>query len=151
MDPRWMRETPVDPIIEIEEAQAEARRALRRAISLPCELMSHYWASPVPHTMSDVSPFGMWIDTFFPLHAGAELVVSFMPPGLSRELVLFGEVVRAVTTPGASLGMGIGFVRTTAADEDALDALLRGVPPRLVRPAPIARARTLDAFRGCAS
>src|SRR5262245_36918783 len=97
MDARWMKETPIDPIIDVEEAQADARRALRRAITLPCELMCHYWESPVPHQTGDLSEHGVWIDTFFPLHPGAQLVVSLTPPGLGRELTLFGDVVRAVT------------------------------------------------------
>lgn len=132
-----MRETPVERIIDVEEAQPEVRRALRRALSMPCELVSHYWEGPVAHCIGDVSPFGAWIDTFFPLHPGAELVVSFSPPGASRELVLFGEVVRVVTgrlrNDRGPLGMGIGFVGVSADDQEALGDLLLGVPPRLPR------------------
>ena len=124
-------ETPTEPyaVIEIEP---DARRALRRALPLSCELVSAYWDEPVPHRASDVSPYGMWIDTFFPLHRGAELLVAFPLPRSHDQLVAFARVSR-VTTRSPRVGMGLEFTDMTPDERALLERSLRGIPPRLLR------------------
>ena len=131
-----MKETPTDSVFDLVELKPDARKALRRALHLQCALVSHYWDEPVQHFATDLSPHGMWIETLFPLHPGAEVVVSFTPPG-GEEVTFFGKVKRAVTGRRRSdrgpLGMGIAF--TDASDEQsvAIARRLRGIPPRLQR------------------
>jgi hypothetical protein len=137
MDARWMREeTPTEPHEEVIEIDADSRRALRRALKLECELICRYWDEPVRHRVSDLSPYGAWIDTFFPLHEGAEVVVAFTPPRSAGEITVFGRVMRASTlrypTRGR-VGMGVEFSDLTIAQERLLERCLRGIPPRLVR------------------
>jgi hypothetical protein len=136
MDARWMRETPTDHSFDLTELKPDARRALRRSLKLQCALMSHYWDEPVQHFLTDLSPHGMWIDTLFPLHPGAEVVVSFTPPG-GEEITLFARVRRAVTGRRRSdrgpLGMALAFTDASGEQIAAMDQRLRGIPPRLKR------------------
>ena len=124
-------ETPTEPstVIEIE---ADARRALRRALQLRCELMTAFWDVPVAHRVGDLSPYGMWIDTFFPLHPGADVLVAFALPSCA-ELVAFARVSRTVTVGAPRVGMGLEFVDMTDQERARLARGLRGIPPRLVR------------------
>ena len=134
MDARWMRdETPTEPYAVIE-IDPDARRALRRALDLSCELMSVYWEEPVVRRASDVSPYGMWIDTHFPLHRGAELVVAFALPRSDDQLVALARVCRS-SVDAPRVGMGLEFVEMSDAERVFLARSLRGIPPRLVRKA----------------
>ena len=131
-----MKETPTEPLFDVIEVEPEARRALRRALRLRCDVCSHYWDHAVPYQMTDVSPFGVWIDTLFPLHEGAELVLSFRPPWMDeRELTVFGEVKRVRTGrlrgDRGSIGMGIEFSDISGSDRHELARSLQGIPPRL--------------------
>ena len=57
---------------------------------------------------------GAWVDTLFPVHVGAELVVSFTPPGEREELTLFAKVARVVTgrrkRDRGPIGMALSFL-----------------------------------------
>ena len=124
-------ETPTEPYAVIE-IDPDARRALRRALDLSCELMSVYWEEPVAHRASDVSPYGMWIDTLFPLHRGAELVVAFAVPRSGEQLVTLARVSRT-TSHAPRTGMGLEFIEMSDAERVFLERNLRGIPPRLLR------------------
>jgi PilZ domain-containing protein len=133
MEPAWMNETPTEPILHV--TQLEVRRAMRRALTVDCEVVSVYWDEPLQHIATDLSPFGMWIDTLFPLHRGAELVVCFTPPRGETELMLFARVTRVVSRlrDGGRIGMGLEFVAMDDAERAVLSLGLRGIPPRLLR------------------
>ena len=124
-------ETPTEPYAVVE-IDPDSRRALRRALDLSCELMSVYWEEPVVHRASDLSPYGMWIDTLFPLHHGAELVVAFAVPRSGEQLVTLARVCRS-TSDAPRVGMGLEFVEMSEAERVFLERNLRGIPPRLMR------------------
>ncbi|MBW2459725.1 MAG: PilZ domain-containing protein, partial [Deltaproteobacteria bacterium] len=109
-----MKDTPTDPTGTYEDEPPEERRAMRRDLDLRLELVSHYSDEPVAHRATDLSPFGVWIDTSMPLHPGAEVVLSMTPPRFDgRELTVFAKVARAVTGrrrgDRGPLGMGLQF------------------------------------------
>ena len=122
----------------------ESRNALRRQIRLPCEIVSHYGDDPFVHFIGDLSEDGAWIDTLFPLHPMAELVLCFEPPGIRRELMVFARVARVVTGrrrgDRGPRGMGLELLDLTAAERRGLAQCLRGLAPRspaqLRRPVP---------------
>jgi len=95
MDARWMNETPTLPLHETQSSNA--RRGARHHVDMPCEVVSHYWDEPLAHTATDLSPYGMWIDTVFPLHRGAEVVVSFQAAESTEEVTVFAHVSRVRT------------------------------------------------------
>jgi hypothetical protein len=136
-----LNETPTIPIVSAVVAPVadvvmlEPRRAMRRAASVDCEVVSQYWDEPLVHVATDLSPFGMWIDTLFPLHRGAEVVVCFTPPRLGLELMLFAHVARVVSRVEGRIGMGLEFRAMDVLERVALAESLRGIPPRLPRAA----------------
>ena len=111
MDARWMNDTPSSPDYRTELGQT--RRGERLPTALACEVVSHYWDEPLAHTATDISPYGMWIDTVFPLHPGAEVVVAFCSPDTREETMLFARVARVRTGrkrgDRGSLGMALEF------------------------------------------
>ena len=134
-----MLETPTEPIIEVD---VDARRSMRRAVEVPCELVSHYADEAVSYRISDLSPYGAWIDTFMPLHAGAEVVLCFRPPTWREEIVSFGRVARVVTgrlrRDRGPIGMGLELTELDFDQRMKLAACLRGIPPRFDRPLALA-------------
>jgi hypothetical protein len=116
------------------------RRALRRAVEIPCELITRYLDEPLVYWATDLSPHGLWLDTGFPMEIGEVVVIGFEPAvwWKARPLVLFAEVVR--TTRGGSAGMGLGFVDITDHEQRALRVWLRGRPPPLPRRRPRTRS-----------
>ncbi len=138
MDARWMNDTPTDPTDCYSDEPPDDRRALRRDLDLRLELVSHYSDEPVEHHATDLSPYGMWIDTELPLHPGSEVVLSMEPPGLDgRELTVFAKVARVVTGRRRSdrgpLGMGLQFEDLTHEEQAELTEALMGIPPKLRR------------------
>jgi hypothetical protein len=132
-----MNQTPTEPLLlEVMHVEPEMRRALRRAVEVRCDVVSHYWDRAVTHTATDVTPFGLWVDTLFPLHTGAEVVVSFTPPG-GDEVTVFGHVRRVVTgrlrKHRGPIGMGIEFSDIGYDEMVRVARCLTGIPPR--RPA----------------
>ena len=111
MDARWMNDTPSSP--DYRSEAGHTRRAERMPIELACEVVSHYWDEPLAHKASDVSAYGMWIDTVFPLHPGAEVVVAFRSSDSEEETMLFARVARVRTgrkrSDRGSLGMALEF------------------------------------------
>jgi len=133
-----MKETPTQSPMDVMEVMADVRRALRRAVCLPCDVVSHYWDEPLSHIATNLSPFGMWIDTLLPLHRGAEVVLTFRPPRMrDHELTVFAEVTRVVTGrrrgDRGSIGMGLEFQDLTAHDQQLMRKCLHGLPPPIRR------------------
>jgi hypothetical protein len=124
-----MRETPVDLSVELEEKRnSNGRRGTRHPAELPCKIVSHYWEEAVPHHITQVSTHGAWIDTLFPLHPGAEVVLCFTPPGERHEITVFANVARVVTgrrkADRAPLGMALAFKDLTADERVALESAM---------------------------
>jgi hypothetical protein len=122
-----------------------SRRAIRRVVELGCELVTRQHDEPLRYNASDLSPYGMWIQTPEPMRTGEELVVCFEPPGVwgGGELMLFAEVARVATArrcldlPG--IGMGLEFTDLSKCDHHLLARWLgsRKTPvPRRRRPVP---------------
>jgi hypothetical protein len=125
-----------------------ARRALRRAVRMPCELLSDLWDEPVAHVLRDLSPLGAFVDSPLPLETGDALLVSVPAvaqglntmrvehQGLGRDLVLSARVVRSSLgrrrgEMGRS-GMGLAF-EASETERLALMRILWGFPPPLPR------------------
>jgi hypothetical protein len=135
MDPRWLKETPTDSPLDVYERPSELRRAVRRAARVSCEIVSHYGDEPEIRLASDVSPFGMWIETPMPFHPGAEIVVAFRSPRHEgREMMVFATVTRIVSGRKRSdrgpLGMGVEFSDLGANDREEMAMWLAEAPPR---------------------
>lgn len=128
----------------MHDLESGHRRALRRAVDMPCEVISNYVDEPLLYWATDLSPYGLWLDTPFPMAAGEQVVVSFSPPVWwpGRELILFAEVIRSKAARGDT-GMGMVFLDITAHEQRALSAWLRGRPP----PLPRRRARSRSSVR----
>lgn len=107
-----------------------ARRAQRRQLELPCELITKDWDEPVGHRVTDISPYGVWVKTSFPRHVGERLVLCFMAPH-GRELMVFAEVTRrtrARVQDSRPAGMGLEFVDLRPSERVALHRALRKLP-----------------------
>jgi hypothetical protein len=119
-----------------------ARRAIRRAVAMPCEIVTPHADEPIAYRATDLSPFGMWIATDEPLRTGAQVVVCFEPRGSWHhgELMLFAEVARVATSrrPGeVASGMGLEVLDLEARERLWLEAWLGGCRepvPRRRRP-----------------
>jgi hypothetical protein len=114
------------------------RRALRRAVSLECAVLSTDWVDIAPLVAVDLSPLGMWLDTELLLEPGSELVVSFRPPhwpAWGAEVTVLAEVVR-VGLPRrrgdhGSAGMGLRFLDLDSEHAQRMTRCLLGLPPTL--------------------
>ena len=107
-----------------------ARRAQRRKLDLPCEVITRDWDEPVGHRVTDISPYGVWVKTSFPRELGERLVVSFVGPH-GRELTVFAEVTRKVRSrvgDARASGMGLEFVDLGPAERVALHRALSKLP-----------------------
>jgi hypothetical protein len=117
------------------------RRALRRAVQLPCELVSDHVDDPLLYWATDLTPYGIWLETRFPMALGEQVVLCFSP-GIwweARDLMLFAEVTRVTHQRGVEeRGMGLEFLDITSHEQRALTAWLRNRPP----PLPKRRARS---------
>jgi hypothetical protein len=120
-----------------------ARRALRRAVELPCELVSSYLDEPLLYWATDLTPHGMWLDTSFPMLAGEVVAVCFEPAiwWSRRPLCVFAEVIRS--TRGRTAGMALSFLDMTPHEQRALNGWLRGRPPPLPRRRPRTATRRM--------
>ena len=107
-----------------------ARRAQRRRLDLPCEVITRDWDEPVGHRVTDISPYGVWVRTSFPRPLGERLVICFTPPH-GRELIVFAEVTRRVPARAKDSrphGMGLEFVDIRQTERVALHRALRKLP-----------------------
>jgi hypothetical protein len=73
-----------------------ARRAQRRSIDLPCDVVERRWDEPINHRVTDISQFGVWLRTSFPLPVGENVVLSFLMPGGDEEVTVFARVTRVL-------------------------------------------------------
>ena len=118
------------------------RRALRRAVEIPVELISRHVDEPLLYWATDLTPYGMWIETPFPMQPGEEVVLCFQPAvsWAQRELIIFAEVERMTAAQGSGAGMGLSFKGMTPHEERALSSWLRWRPP----PLPKRRCRSMN-------
>ncbi len=87
------------------------RRAMRRFVDLPCQVVSSRVDSPIDYHASDLSLDGMWLTTAEPLRTGETVVVCFEPqdgrvPRSGRanaEMLVFARVVRVQTHASAQM------------------------------------------------
>lgn len=120
-----------------------SRRAIRRAVSLGCELVTTRWDEPIRYRATDLSVTGLWLQTAEPVRAGETVVVCFRPTdGIDRELHVFAEVARVMTARGATdetpgVGMGLEMLDLTSLEVTRLEAWLSSFTapiPRRRRP-----------------
>lgn len=112
------------------------RRALRRAVELPCEVVSRFIDRPLLYWASDLTGYGVWLETPAPMEVGEQVVVCFRPAVWwgQRELMVFSEVTRVMWARRAEeRGMGLEFLDLTVHERRALDGWLHGRPPPLPR------------------
>lgn len=120
----------------LEATSLGVRRALRRAVDLPCELISRYVDEPMLYWASDLTPHGIWLETPAPMEIGERVVVCFKPIAWwgHRELTVFAEVARVLWSRDVGeRGMGLAFTDISNHEQRALGAWLRGRPPPLPR------------------
>lgn len=113
------------------------RRALRRAVTLDCEVFSDNWDGAVSLPATDLSHLGLWLQTPYPLDRGEEVIVSLHPPRwpFSTPLMALAMVVRVGLYRRRhdvnSSGMGLAFADLEANEISTLVDSLRGLPPPL--------------------
>ncbi|MEZ4440475.1 MAG: PilZ domain-containing protein [Polyangiaceae bacterium] len=118
----------------LDQAPQSHRRALRRAVEIPCGIVSRYVDEPLLYWATDLSPFGLWLEAPAPMQVGEQVVVCFEPMVWwgRRELTIFAEVSRvAWDRERGTRGMGLEFLDITPHEQRALSAWLRGRPPQL--------------------
>jgi hypothetical protein len=94
-------------------------------------VITSQWEDPSPHLVTDLSPYGCWIDTPFPLMPETDVVLAFTPPRWEEgEVVTFARVTHRVRS-GARRGMGLEFLDVSKPVVDALKQSLHGLPPPL--------------------
>jgi len=118
--------------------QSSGRRKMRRAVEIPCDIVTKHIDRPLIYWATNLSSDGIWLETRAPMHAGERVVVCIKPAiwWHARELMLFAEVVRSSSVVARSeheCGMGLVFTDITQHEQRALDGWLRGRPPRLPR------------------
>ena len=118
-------------------SQPYARRSARRSVDLSCEIVSRHWDEPIAHQLGNLSQFGAWIDTSFPLPVGERVVLSFAAPVSAlpagrfmthlHEILVFAEVRRVRRSRGGKRGgMGVVFIDLPKNERRALGHTLRG-------------------------
>jgi hypothetical protein len=113
------------------------RRAIRRAVALECEVMSDQWDGAVSLPVTDLSCFGLWVQTLLTLEAGEEVMVSLMPPFWPNKSPLLA--LATVSRVGMfrrrcdlhTSGMGLEFTDIDTNESHLLANALRGLPPPL--------------------
>ena len=117
--------------------RSSGRRALRRAVTLDCEVFSDRWDGSVSLPATDLSHLGLWLQTPLPLERGEEIIVSLTPPRwpFSSPLVALAMVVRVglnrrrCDVDGS--GMGLAFADLESKEVSTLIEALRDLPPPL--------------------
>ncbi len=124
--------------------RSSARRALRRAVTLDCEVFSNRWDGPVSLPATDLSHLGLWLQTPLPLERGEEIIVQLTPPRwpFSSPLVALALVVRVGLFRRRhefdNTGMGLAFSDLESKEVSTLFESLRGLPPPLPTRRPVA-------------
>lgn len=113
------------------------RRSVRRAVSIECELLSDQWDGAVLLPVTDISSFGLWVQTLLTLETGEEVIVSLTPPYWPSDspLVVLATVSRVGMFRRRSdihaSGMGLEFTDIDYNEFRLLARALRGLPPPL--------------------
>lgn len=117
-----------------------ARRSQRRSIDMPCQLVERSWDEPVNHRVTDISLYGLWIRTSFPLPTGERVVVSFLAPGIDHEITVFARVARVLQHgKRGERGMGLEYVDLGRDQRIDLAKALRALATRPEMVLPITR------------
>src|SRR5687767_13098709 len=121
-------------MVPVCEKIADQRRAARRAVHLRTEIVTGRWDRASRAVCTDLSPYGMWLETTVPLAEGDEVFVTFRPPRVDAELTFFARVKR-VQRDGAlraacAFGVGLEFQGLAFDEQALLSRALRGIPPR---------------------
>lgn len=111
-----------------------ARRGRRHSVDMLCELIRRDCDVPLNHRITDLSAYGAWIQTSFPMPVGSRIVLAFTPPG-ADELMVFAEVTRVRDRSSAhkKTGMGVAFSEMTQPERLQLLMALRRVPDDTIR------------------
>jgi hypothetical protein len=112
------------------------RRALRRAVRLPCIAVSTDGYRLVGQQVLDLSPRGVLVSSAAMLKLGDEIFISFLPPGDGRWMNAQAEVTRLIPglrpwDPGPCAGLV--FTNLSAPKRGELLARLAGIPPTVPR------------------
>jgi hypothetical protein len=121
----------IDESVPPTGSPAESRRAARRAVEIVCDVMTSGGEEPVSSWCTDLSPYGLWLETDVRPAVGDRVVVSFKPTARHDEMTLFARVQRVCEDGGIGVGLEL---ETTATERDALRRALKGIPPRFPRP-----------------
>jgi PilZ domain len=123
------------------------RSALRRAVRMECQVLSALWDEIAPLMATNLSPYGLWLDSGLALDEGDEVVVSFRPPGWPDHgwpVTVMAEVVRVQLSrrqaDSGPAGMGLRFIDLDPQEGARMSGLLRGLPPPLPPPRAAAEA-----------
>ena len=109
----------------------ESRRAARRSVEIDCDVVATQSDTLTIARCSDLSPFGMSLETDLVLEADDVVAVSFAPPYDEPEMTLFARVKRSVLDlRSGQRNVGLEFVRVASFERHALRNALRGIPPR---------------------
>lgn len=114
-----------------------ARRALRRAVRLPCDVKCELWDEPVLHIATELSPFGVWLNSDFVLDVGTRVELVFLAnfvrgtEGIECSGYVKRVEMRRRRSEGRYAGMGIEFDELTAQQQDQIASMLCGLPPPL--------------------
>jgi hypothetical protein len=117
-------------------ALEKKRRALRRAVCVPCIAVSTDSYRLISQQVLDLSPRGMLVACNQTVSLGDEVFVSFLPPGEGRWMNAQAEVTRLIPglrtwDPGPSAGLV--FTNLTIIKRGELLARLAGIPPTVPR------------------
>ncbi len=133
-----------------------ARRAVRRAVRIECDVLAADWDEPVQLEMSNLSEYGLQLDTPYPLAVGQEVALHFelathaettddftapsanaSPPPtpiVARGSVRWVRLWRRKTDRNHTARMGIAFTMLPRAEQHRLGHALVGRPPQLPTP-----------------
>lgn len=118
----------------------QPRRAVRRAVRLDCEVESRLWTGFLAFAATDLSPYGLWVETDFPLVAGEAVSVRLAPPrwpAWTQPIEVEARVARASLSRRRGerrrSGMGLAFQNLPPVNAGLLALALRGLPPPLPR------------------
>lgn len=119
---------------------AKDRRALRRRVRIPCQVVREHDFALVSDVCFDLSPHGMRVRSLSPVELNSLLLVSFRVPDAGVHMDVSARVARVAR--GRRRGerfatLGLSFVDLGPLEGAILAARLRGVPP----PAPARHLR----------
>ncbi|MFO0681268.1 MAG: PilZ domain-containing protein [Sandaracinus sp.] len=111
-------------MLERVEIVPSSRQTVRRAVEIGCELVSPSGAHV--ERMLDLSPRGARVRSRAGVRRGADVLLTFVPPGAPRRVSALGVVQHE-----ADGVLGVQFTSLDRIDADTLDRHLRGLPPPL--------------------